>query len=297
MLRACGSDGRSSLWRTSDGGATWTRLVFEGDFDGEGPSALCGEVVAFDLRDPQTLYVGCESKGFFRSDDDGETWRRIGLAGERVTAVNVWAWERYYPVTARNQSQIAVITCPDRWMTFLGRGRPTTAAAGDVSRTYVSNDGVNTLVAVNERPDTGFFNVIFDKASQSTRQMRYATTHGIQAQIGGGRRMVLYPPEKHLEWLRPYTAIDATARGEQKFGLAITQPLDPEVPGRLSQSGRWASSWAWRPVAGHVPEGGLIAVCGDRWLGEKWWFVFTDGLYYSPDGGEHLTKVMEPGGI
>jgi hypothetical protein len=33
---------------------------------------LCGEVVAFDLRRPDTLYVGTESKGFLKSVDGGK---------------------------------------------------------------------------------------------------------------------------------------------------------------------------------------------------------------------------------
>ena len=28
-------------------------------------------------------------------------------------------------------------------------------------------------------------------------------------------------------------------------------------------------------------------------VGEKWWFVYTDGLYYSPDGGKNMTKVPD----
>lgn len=68
------------------------------------------------------------------------------------------------------------------------------------------------------------------------------------------------------------------------------------MPGRVSVSERWGESWSWRPVTGDVPRGGLIAVCGDVALGERWWFVCTDGLYRSRDGGKSLAKVLGESG-
>ena len=292
MLRA----GAGGLWKTTDGGKHWEKLTFAGDFDGTGPSALCGEVVAFDLKAPQTIYAGCESKGCYKSLDDGATWTRLGLAGERITAVNVWGWERFYPAAAKGKSHLCVTTCPDRWMPLLGRGAPATATAATASRSYLSTDGVQTLSVSDERADTGFFNVAFDKAMQSVNEMRYATAHGYQAQVFAGSHMALYPAQKHLESMRPFTAIAAAAMGEQKFGRVLTQALNPATPGRLSRSERWAFEWDWLPTQGSVPRGGLIAVCGDVNLGDQWWFVFTDGLYFSQDGGATLKQVMDERG-
>ena len=298
MVRASGRGGGSGgLWKTADGGKNWEKLAFDGDFDGAGPSALCGEVIAFDLKAPQIIYAGCESKGFFKSTDRGATWIRMGLAGERISAVTVWPWERHYPAAARGKTHLCVITCPDRWMSFLGRGEPSTPTAAATSRGYVSSDNVQTLSVADERSDTGFYNVAFDKAMQSTGEMRYATTHGFQAQVFAGSHMALYPEPKHLEWLRPCTALGATAMGDQKFGRFITQALDPVTPGRLSRSQAWAFEWSWLASKGTAPKGGLIAVCGDESQGEKWWFVHTDGLYHSPDGGVHLTKIMDESGL
>ena len=289
MLRA----DAAGLWKTTDGGKAWTRLAFDGDFDATGPSALCGEVVAFDLRDPQILYAGTESRGFFKSTDGGATWKQLGLAGERITAVNVWAWERYYPAPAKGKTHLCVTTCPDRWMSLLGRGEPATKTTATASRAYLSPDGVQTLAISDERSDTGFFNVAFDKALQSVNEMRYATAHGYQAQVFAGSHMALYPEQKNLESLRPFTAIGAAAMGDQKFGRVITHALEPEVPGRLSRSERWAFEWHWLPTKGDVPKGGLIAVAGDVNLGERWWFVYSDGLYTSDDGGAILRKIAD----
>lgn len=296
MLRACGRGAGGRLWKTTDGGASWTKLDFDGDFDGAGPSALCGEVVAFDLRSPETVYVGCESKGLFRSADGGATWERLGAVGERVTAVVVWPWEEHYPAPARGQTHLCVTTCPDRWMELLGRGAPSVASAATAARGYVSRDGGRTVVVADERSDTGFFNVVFDKALQSVNDMSYATAHGYQLQIAPGSHMVLFPPQKSLEWFRPFTAVAAAAMGDQKFGRCITQALDPDVPGRLSRSHRWAFEWQWLTPTGDVPPGGLIAVSADVRQGQRWWFVYTDGLYASTDGGETLCRVLDASG-
>ena len=79
--------------------------------------------------------------------------------------------------------------------------------------------------------------------------------------------------------------------GDQKFGSVITQALNPTTQGRLSRSERWAFEWHWMPR-----KGGLIAASGDVALGEQWWFVFTDGLYFSADGGTTLAKVLDEQG-
>jgi hypothetical protein len=55
-------------------------------------------------------------------------------------------------------------------------------------------------------------------------------------------------------------------------------------------------NWSWLPARGAAPKGGLIAACGDVHRGDAWWFVHTDGLYLSPDGGATLKKIMDQAG-
>jgi hypothetical protein len=293
MVRAGGRAPGGRLWKTTDGGKSWTKLAFEGDFDGSGPSALCGEVLAFDLRDPRILYAGCESKGFFKSTDSGASWRLIGAAGERITAVTVWPWEKHYPAPAGGKTHLCVTTCPDRWMALLGRGKPAVRAPATVSRGYLSSDGVETISISDERSDTGFYNVAFDKSLQTVNEMRYATAHGYQSQVFAGWHMALYPPQKNLEWLRPFTAVAAAAKGEEKFGRFFTQALDPLKPGRYSMSEVWAFEFTLHQPQGDIPTGGLIAAAGDVHLGKIWWFLHTDGLYRSDDGGATLHRIQK----
>jgi len=293
LFRATGRGTTGHLWKSTNAGQSWARLNLDANFDGVGPSALCGEVIAFDLRDARIVYVGTESKGFFKSTDLGEIWTRLGLVGERITAVVVWPWEKHYPAPARGKSHLCVTTCPDSWMSLLGRGEPAVATTNTVSRGYVSHDDIRTLAVSDERPDTGFFNVAFDKALQSVNEMRYATAHGYQSQVFAGTQMALYPPAKDLEWFRPFTAIAATALGDAKFGRCLTQALDPVQAGRYSQSERWAFEWSWLTPSGDIPAGGPIAITGDVHLGQQGWFLHTDALYFSPDGGRHLTRILD----
>jgi hypothetical protein len=178
-------------------------------------------------------------------------------------------------------------------MPLLGRGAPAVATTNTVSRGYVSHDDIRTLAVSDERTDTGFFNVAFDKALQSVNEMRYATAHGYQSQVFAGTQMALYPPAKDLEWFRPFTAIAATALGDAKFGRCLTQALDPVRTSRYSQSERWAFEWSWLAPGGDIPTGGPIAITGDVHLGQQWWFLHTDGLYFSPDGGRRLTRLLD----
>ncbi len=296
MLCAVGDGKESALWRTADAGQHWEKVDFPGDFDGHGPSALCGEVLAYDLRNSDVVYAGGESAGFFRSEDGGRTWKLAGQAGERITAVVVWPWEEHYPAPAQGRSHLCVCTCPDRWMPLLGRGEPAVRTPNEVARGYLSPDGGKSLAVSDERADTGFFNVAFDKALQSVNEMRYATAHGLQSQVFAGTQMALYAGAKSLEWLRPFTAVGAAAQGEAKFGRCFAQALDPVRPGRYSQSERWAFEWSWLESRGDVSSRGLLAVAGDVKEGREWWFLHGDGLYWSGDGGQTLRRVLDEAG-
>ncbi len=45
--------------------------------------------VAFDPKNPRTLYVATEEDGIFKSADGGETWSVVGLTGDKLTAFGI----------------------------------------------------------------------------------------------------------------------------------------------------------------------------------------------------------------
>jgi len=105
--------------------------------------------------------------------------------------------------------------------------------------------------------------------------------------------MFAFPEAKHVEWMRPFTAVYGACLPGTKNGRCIAQALEPLNPGRLSISRSWAFSWHWSNIRGDEPKGGLIAVTGEHRVGEKWWFVYTDGLYRSTDGAKTLTRILD----
>jgi photosystem II stability/assembly factor-like uncharacterized protein len=68
---AGGVNGRSGLWRTSDGGASWKQL-------GTGfPESNRGRKILVDPTKPDTLYMAA-SRGGYKSTDAGESWTPFG---------------------------------------------------------------------------------------------------------------------------------------------------------------------------------------------------------------------------
>ena len=291
MLRAAGRAGAAAawdggLWKTTDGGVAWKKLDFPGDFDGNGPSALCGEIIAFDPQKPATVYVGCETKGLFRSDDGGGTWTKLGIDGERITAVVVNGWSR----GDNDLPLLHAVTCPDALMPLLGRGKPALAASVRAAHDYVSHDGGKSLRPVCEWQELGYLNIAFDKGSWA--EPSYATTHGY-CQSLQERKMFLSPGIKDMEALRPFTALASSGHGDTRCGRALLQALDPVRPGRLSRSDHFGFRWEWVPSDGDVPKGGFVAFAGEWVQGNRWWLLATDGLYRSDDGGKTLRKILD----
>jgi len=191
-------------------------------------------------------------------------------------------------------SHLCVTTCPDKWMPLLGRGVSAIATEENMAKSYVSRDNVASLRVYHVRDDLGFYNVAFDRMCQTPDNMRYATSYGLQHNVGGN--MIAFPEAKQVEWMRPFTAVYGVCLPGSKSGRCIAQALDPRHPGRLSISQSWAFSWHWSDVRGDVPQGGLIVLTGEHRVGEQWWFVYTDGLYRSTAGGKSMTKVLDATG-
>ncbi|MCH2101649.1 MAG: glycosyl hydrolase, partial [Planctomycetes bacterium] len=83
----------SSIWRTKDGGDTWTEIIGNEGMP-EGTIGISG--VSVSAADPSVVYAIIESEegGVFRSDDGGETWRRIN--SERKLRQRAWYYSRIF---------------------------------------------------------------------------------------------------------------------------------------------------------------------------------------------------------
>lgn len=296
MLRAAGRTDavggfEGGLYRSADAGATWVRLPLEGDFDGWGPSALCGEVIAFSPTDPQTLLVGCETRGLLRSDDGGASWTSVLPAGERVTAVRFHPWD----LTDGHALRIQAVTCADGWMPFLGRGDPSPAAASSLSRAYASWDAGASFRLQHERADLGYLSIGFPDYIASG--VFYGSTLGLCTSFTDGRECYLVPPPVAVESGRPLAAVGVTRVRNETWPRTYVQALDPASGGRLSRLDYSRDGgWAWQQSPPGVP-GGRIALeaCDLRAdaVGSDWWMLAPDGLYRSRDNLGSAVRVLE----
>ncbi|MCC7055342.1 MAG: glycosyl hydrolase [Gemmatimonadaceae bacterium] len=96
--------GRSGIWKTVDGGDTWTELTFKAGI----PARPLGKIgLDVSPANPQRIYASIEapdsSGGIFRSDDAGENWQRMN------TDARFWVRSWYYSqVTADPQDENTV---------------------------------------------------------------------------------------------------------------------------------------------------------------------------------------------
>ncbi len=76
--------GRHGVFRSRDGGLTWTK-VLDAQFFGNEAQRAAGLVLTRDAAG--SLFAGAAGDGLFRSEDDGATWTKIGLEGLFITDV------------------------------------------------------------------------------------------------------------------------------------------------------------------------------------------------------------------
>ena len=87
--------GRSGIWKTTDGGETWTELTFRPGI----PATPLGKIgIDVSPANPRRVYASIEapdsSGGIFRSDDAGESWERMN------TDARFWVRSWYYSQVA-----------------------------------------------------------------------------------------------------------------------------------------------------------------------------------------------------
>ncbi len=76
------------LWRSDDGGRSWTLISHQVRFSGFGSYRQWGNVLKLDQRDA-SIWAGTAWDGLMRSADGGKTWQRLGLAGKFIVGVEI----------------------------------------------------------------------------------------------------------------------------------------------------------------------------------------------------------------
>jgi photosystem II stability/assembly factor-like uncharacterized protein len=89
--------GGSALWKSTDGGDSWTELTGRDNGLPEGALGIIGVAVSPVRPERVWAIVEAEDGGVFRSEDGGETWRRIN--DDRNLRQRAWYYTRIYAGT------------------------------------------------------------------------------------------------------------------------------------------------------------------------------------------------------
>jgi photosystem II stability/assembly factor-like uncharacterized protein len=171
--------GRSGIWKTVDGGDTWTELTFKAGI----PKRPLGKIgIDVSPANPRRIYASIEAPdsagGIFRSDDAGETWDRT------TTDARFWVRSWYYSqVTADPQNENTVYVMNLTVYRSIDGGRtfePVGVPHGDTHALWIdpkdskrminSNDGGGTISfdagatwsSVYNQPTAQFYHVTTD---------------------------------------------------------------------------------------------------------------------------------------
>jgi photosystem II stability/assembly factor-like uncharacterized protein len=79
---ACGSSYRNTdpgmgVWKTTDGGNSWTHILQNVNFSGNDDIRWGGECIALDPVNPEIIYAGGRESGIYKSSNGGSTWTLI----------------------------------------------------------------------------------------------------------------------------------------------------------------------------------------------------------------------------
>lgn len=168
----------SGLWKSTDGGDSWTRLAAEGL-----PKGVWGRVgVSASGAQPGRVFavIEAEAGGVFRSDDHGRSWRRTNEARD----LRQRAWYYTHVVADPKSAEtvwvlnVACMRSRDGGATFQRVGTPHSdnhdlwidpadpqrMIEGNDGGACVSNDGGLSWTTLDNQPTAQFYRVITDDA-------------------------------------------------------------------------------------------------------------------------------------
>ena len=164
----------SGLWKSTDGGDTWTRLT-------QGLPALMGKIgVAVSPANPDRVFaiVEAEQGGLYRSDDAGRSWRR--LSGDRLIQTRSWYYMKVI-ADPRNADVVWVLNAPilrsidggatftvvqathgDNHALWIDPADPRRIINGNDGGASVSLDGGRSWSTQDNQPTAQFYHVTVD---------------------------------------------------------------------------------------------------------------------------------------
>ncbi|MCS7078441.1 MAG: glycosyl hydrolase [Chloracidobacterium sp.] len=200
------------VWKTTNAGTTWTPV-----FDNQ-PSFSIG-AVTIDPKHPFRIWVGTGENnsqrsvaygdGVYRSDDDGRTWRNVGLKeSEHIARILV---------DPRNSETVYVAAQGPLWRSGGDRGL------------YKTTDGGQTWQRILDiSPDTGVTEVVMDPRNPDVMlAAAYQRRRHVWTLIDGGPESAIYKTtDGGKTWRKVTNGLPSVDLG--RIGLAIS-PANPDV--------------------------------------------------------------------
>lgn len=221
----------SSLWKSTDGGDSWTDLSAKPGLP-EPPLGISG--IAVSQSNPENVYaiVEAEEGGVFRSRDGGETWTRTN--DDRSLRQRAWYYSRIYADPADEESVYVVNVrfhhSKDGGRTF----RQISTPHGDNHDLWIDPDDPLRMIESND----GGANVSHDggenwsrQSNQPTAQMyRVSTDNDFPYHLLGGQQDNSAVRIRSRSFSGPVIGPSdwgPTAGGES--GHVMARPDDPEI--------------------------------------------------------------------
>jgi photosystem II stability/assembly factor-like uncharacterized protein len=171
----------SGLWKSVDGGDTWTKLTGqEGDESGLPKGTLGKITVTVSPARPERVWAMIEASdgGLFRSDDAGKTWQRVNE--ERNLRQRAWYFSRIQ-ADPKDPDRIWVLNVrlhlskdggrtftpvrtphPDHHDHWIDPGDPDRIINGNDGGACVTEDGGRTWSSIENQPTAQFYRVAVD---------------------------------------------------------------------------------------------------------------------------------------
>ena len=226
----------STVYKSTDKGATWKDIGPDNiKADGNGKNRELGECIAVDPNNSNFVVLGTRGTGFFVSENAGETWMNINVAGGNEEIRSIVADPTSGTVHGRTKVWYALV---------LGKGL------------YKSIDGAATWVNVKGLPDGVTYN-------QMSIDMygRVYVTYGAQREVGADKQedvvrgLVRY--NKDGSW----TNVGANLPADDGYATYLALDVDYDNPNRIivgvgTGVVKGSGANAWKPPIYYTSDGG-----------------------------------------
>ena len=269
ILLAGAGDGRAGeLWRSENGGGTWSKVSDAMNFDGTGTDVLGGETISFSTHVTNQVAAAGASSGLYLSDDGGQTWRYAGLKDEQITVV---------AFSTKTKNLLVVGTASTKTVP---------------GKLIVSEDGGKHFQVFAEKHDWKVTNVAFEAIAEGEQYLYFATSSGVYYCYNLG--MYFHQYRHILTPDVPYTAITSWTISKEGRNRILTTPLNGSgtvYSGRIGYF--WSVDWNRPEVPSDVvPDGVNSLACAGK-DGARVYATAANGLFVSRDQGRSFEQLQK----